>query len=123
MSRTSVTRHLEKAAEHEISWLLPEGMGARTLEQLLFPSVATPTRTPVIPNWQEVATELQAHYHLTLLWLDYKGHNLPGPPVSTDEKGDIKPAHEDPRHFNARHTGIGEWNNRHVAQPNPSFGS
>ncbi|WP_371525264.1 helix-turn-helix domain-containing protein, partial [Ferrimicrobium acidiphilum] len=26
MSRTTVTRYLEKAAEHEIGWPLPEGM-------------------------------------------------------------------------------------------------
>ncbi len=57
VSRPSVATYLEKAAEHEISWPLPEGMDARALELLLFPvGKETPTSTPVIPNWQEVAT-------------------------------------------------------------------
>ena len=63
MSRTTVTRYLEKAAEHEIGWPLPAGMDAKSLEQLLFAAVETPKSTPVIPNWQEVATEIQAHNH------------------------------------------------------------
>ena len=70
MSRTTVTRYLEKAAEHEIGWPLPAGMDVQALEQLLFAAVETTKSTPVIPNWQEVATEIQAHNHLTLqlLW-------------------------------------------------------
>ena len=59
----SVATYLEKAAEHEIGWPLPAGMDAKSLEQLLFAAVETPKSTPVIPNWQEVATEIQAHNH------------------------------------------------------------
>ncbi len=42
MSRTTVTRYLEKAAEHEIGWPLPAGMDVQALEQLLFAAVETP---------------------------------------------------------------------------------
>ncbi|WP_276961785.1 hypothetical protein [Ferrimicrobium acidiphilum] len=66
VSRTTVTRYLEKAAEHEIGWLLPAGMDVRALEQLLFAAVETPKSTLVIPNSQEVATDLQAHHNPTL---------------------------------------------------------
>jgi hypothetical protein len=36
VSPPSVATYLEKAAEHEIGWPLPEGINAQALEQLLF---------------------------------------------------------------------------------------
>jgi hypothetical protein len=62
---------LEKAAEHEIGWPLPEGMDAKALEQLFFGAGDTPKPTPGLPDWEKVATELATHQHLTLqlLWL------------------------------------------------------
>ncbi len=80
VSRTTVTRYLEKAAEHEITWPLKEGMNAQALEQLLFPVLDTPKKALVLPDFEKVATELQAHHHLTLqlLWLEYKEHNPEG---------------------------------------------
>ncbi|WP_298339463.1 hypothetical protein [Ferrimicrobium sp.] len=78
VSRPSVAAYLEKAPEHEISWPLPEGMDVQALEQLLFPSVATPKSTPGLPDWGQVTTELATHHHLTLqlLWFEYKEQNL-----------------------------------------------
>ncbi|MEX6430995.1 IS21 family transposase, partial [Ferrimicrobium acidiphilum] len=80
VSRTTVTRYLEKAAEHKISWPLKEGMNAQAPEQLLFPVLDTPKKALVLPDFEKVATELQAHHHLTLqlLWLEYKEHNPEG---------------------------------------------
>ena len=80
MSRPSVATYLQKAKEKEIAWPLPDGMDAKALEQLLFPSPGSSDRTPAVPNWSEIATELQAHHHLTLqlLWLEFKEQNPNG---------------------------------------------
>ena len=43
-------------------------MDVQALEQSLFPAVAIPKRTSVLPNFKEIATELQAHHHLIESW-------------------------------------------------------
>ena len=78
--QASVATYLQKAKEKEIAWPLPDGMDAKALEQLLFPSADSSTKTPAVPNWSEIATELQAHHHLTLqlLWLEFREQNPNG---------------------------------------------
>ncbi len=80
ISRPSVATYLQKAKEKEITWPLPDGMNARALEKLLFPSADSPTKTLILPNWEEVAKEMQKHHHLTLqlLWFEYKEQNPNG---------------------------------------------
>ena len=63
-----------KMGEKEITWPLPDGMHCKALEQLLFPSEDSSKKTPVLPNWEEIAREIQTHRHLTLqlCWREYR---------------------------------------------------
>ena len=80
ISRPAVSEYLKKAENKGITWPIPQDMDSQTLEQLLFPSASASARSAVIPNWSDIATELQAHHHLTLqlLWLEYKEQNPDG---------------------------------------------
>ena len=64
--RPAVSEYLKKAENKGITWPIPQNMDSQTLEQLLFPSASASARSAVIPNWSDIATELQAHHHLTV---------------------------------------------------------
>ena len=80
ISRPAVSGYLQKAENIGITWPIPKDMDSRTLEQLLFPSASASARAVVIPNWEDITTELQKHHHLTLqlLWLEYKEQHPDG---------------------------------------------
>jgi transposase len=74
LSRPTVAAYVQRAQVAGLSWPLPEGLDAATLEQRLFPSSATPVPAPrLVPDWATVRHELK-HKGVTLflLWQEYK---------------------------------------------------
>lgn len=60
LSRPTVAAYVRRAQVAGLSWPLPEGLDAATLEQRLFPASATlaPT-THLVPDWATVHHELK----------------------------------------------------------------
>src|SRR5215831_20864858 len=57
-SRPTVTSYVQRAQVAGLSWPLPEGLEAATLEQRLFPSSFPPTpATRLVPDWATVHHE------------------------------------------------------------------
>ena len=74
LSRPTVAAYVRRAQVAGLSWPLPEGLDAATLEQRLFPASATlaPT-THLVPDWATVHHELKRKgVTLFLLWQEYK---------------------------------------------------
>ena len=74
LSRPTVAAYVRRAQVADLSWPLPAGLDAATLEQRLFPASATPTpATRLVPDWTTVHHELKRKgVTLFLLWQEYK---------------------------------------------------
>src|SRR5712692_3814400 len=74
LSRPTVAASVQRAQVAGLSWPLPDGLDAATLEQRLFPPLpATGTLTPRGPDWSTVHHELtRKGVTLFLLWQEYK---------------------------------------------------
>ena len=74
LSRPTVAAYVRRAQVAGLSWPLPAGLDAATLEQRLFPSSATPAPTiRLVPDWATVHHELKRKgVTLFLLWQEYK---------------------------------------------------
>jgi transposase len=74
LSRPTVAAYVRRAQLAGLSWPLPEGLDAATLEQRLFPSSSTPALTVCLgPDWATVHHELKRKgVTLFLLWQEYK---------------------------------------------------
>jgi transposase len=74
LSRPTVAAYVRRAQVAGLSWPLPAGLDAATLEQRLFPSSATPAPTTrLVPDWVTVHHELKRKgVTLFLLWQEYK---------------------------------------------------
>jgi transposase len=74
LSRPTVASYVPRAQMVGLSWPLPDGRDAATLEQRLFPpSPATGPVTPLAPDWPTVHHERKRQgVTLFLLWQDYK---------------------------------------------------
>jgi transposase len=74
LSRPTVAAYVQRAHVAGLSWPLPEGLDAATLEQRLFPSAAPPVpATRLVPDWATVHHELKRKgVTLFLLWQEYK---------------------------------------------------
>jgi transposase len=74
LSRPTVAAYVRRAQVAGLSWPLPAGLDAATLEQRLFPSSATPTPAiRLVPDWTTVHHELKRKgVTLFLLWQEYK---------------------------------------------------
>jgi transposase len=74
LSRPPVAAYVQRAQVAGLSWPLPDGLDAATLEQRLFPSSPTPGPfTPQAPDWATVHHELKRKgVTLFLLWQEYK---------------------------------------------------
>ena len=74
LSRPTVAAYVRRAQVAGLSWPLPDGLDAATLEQRLFPSSATPVPTTrLVPDWATVHHELKRKgVTLFLLWQEYK---------------------------------------------------
>ena len=60
LSRPTVAAYVQRAQVAGLSWPLPDGLDAATLEQRLFPPLpATGTLTPLGPDWATVHHELK----------------------------------------------------------------
>ena len=74
LSRPTVAAYVRRAQVAGLSWPLPAGLDAATLEQRLFPS--GPARAPaphMVPDWATVHHELKRKgVTLFLLWQEYK---------------------------------------------------
>ena len=70
-SRNTVAEVLRRAAEHKLSYPLPEGLSDARLAEILYPSAAN---KPVyrMPDYEYVAKEMMKDgVTLNLLWLEY----------------------------------------------------
>jgi transposase len=74
LSRPTVAAYVQRAHVAGLSWPLPEGLDAATLEQRLFPSSSPPVPTTrLVPDWATVHHELKRKgVTLFLLWQEYK---------------------------------------------------
>jgi transposase len=74
LSRPTVAAYVQRAQAAGVSWPLPDGLDATTLEQRLFPpSPAIRPFTPRAPDWPTVHHELKRKgVTLFLLWQEYK---------------------------------------------------
>jgi len=74
LSRPTVAAYVQRAQVAGLSWPLPHGLDAATLEQRLFPpSPATGSLSPLAPDWARVHHELKRKgVTLFLLWQEYK---------------------------------------------------
>ena len=74
LSRPTVAAYVQRAQVAGLSWPLPDGLDATTLEPRLFPpSPATGPCTPLAPDWPTVHHELKRKgVTLFLLWQAYK---------------------------------------------------
>src|SRR5215475_3915525 len=74
LSRPTVAAYVRRAQVAGLSWPLPDGLDAATLDQRLFPSSATPVpATRLVPDWATVHHELKRKgVILFLLWQEYK---------------------------------------------------
>ena len=74
LSRPTVAAYVRRAQVAGLSWPLPDGLDAATLDQRLFPSSATPApATRLVPDWATVHHELKRKgVTLFLLWQEYK---------------------------------------------------
>ena len=74
LSRPTVAAYVQRAHVAGLSWPLPEGLDAATLEQRLFASSSTPVpATRLVPDWATVHHELKRKgVTLFLLWQEYK---------------------------------------------------
>ena len=74
LSRPTVAAYVQRAQGAGLSWPLPDGLDAATLEQRLFPSSPAPGPfTPQAPDWATVHHELKRKgVTLFLLWQEYK---------------------------------------------------
>src|SRR5713226_6892039 len=74
LSRPTVAAYVQRAQVAGLSWPLPDGLDAATLEQRLFPPLpATGSLTPLTPDWATVHHELKRKgVTLFLLWQEYK---------------------------------------------------
>jgi transposase len=74
LSRPTVAAYVRRAQGAGLSWPLPDGLDAATLEQRLFPSSSTPVPTTRLgPDWSTVHHELKRKgVTLFLLWQEYK---------------------------------------------------
>ena len=81
VSRSSVSRILERARVTKVTWPLPAAVTDAKLEALLYPVTARggPAASPV-PNWVEVRKQLATHRSLTSfqLWTEYIEANPTG---------------------------------------------
>src|SRR5215472_16420735 len=74
LSRPTVAAYVQRAQVAGLSWPLPDGLDATTLEQRLFPPSPAPGPvTPLAPDWATVHHELKRKgVTLFLLWQEYK---------------------------------------------------
>ena len=74
LSRPTGAAYVQRAHVAGLSWPLPKGLDAATLEQHLFASSSTPVpATRLIPDWATVHHELKRKgVTLFLLWQEYK---------------------------------------------------
>ncbi len=74
LSRPTVAAYVQRAQAAGLSWPLPDGLAAATLEQRLFPPSPAPGPvTPLAPDWPTVHHELKRKgVTLFLLWQEYK---------------------------------------------------
>src|SRR5499426_4122754 len=74
LSRPTVAAYVRRVQVAGLSWPLPDGLDAATLEQRLFPASATPVpATRLVPDWATVHHELKRKgVTLFLLWQEYK---------------------------------------------------
>jgi len=74
LSRPTVAAYVQRAHVAGLSWPLPDGLDAATLEQRLFASSSTPVpATRLVPDWATVHHELKRKgVTLFLLWQEYK---------------------------------------------------
>lgn len=76
----TVSEYLRRAKAAGLSWPLPAGLSEAELEGLLFPSPATPSKSPrPLPDWAEVARQLKRKgVTLLLLWEEYRASHPEG---------------------------------------------
>ena len=74
LSRPTIASYVQRAQVAGLSWPLPDGLYAATLEQRLFASSSTPAPSPhLLPDWATVHHELKRKgVTLVLLWQAYK---------------------------------------------------
>jgi transposase len=74
LSRPTIAAYVQRAQVAGLSWPLPAGLDAATMEQRLFPpSPATGPVTPLAPDWPPVHHERKRKgVTLFLLWQEYK---------------------------------------------------
>src|SRR5687767_1486804 len=72
ISPSTVSDCLTAAKKVGVDWPLSETQSEAELEQLLYPSVSTPNRSAVLPDWAAVHQELKRKgVTLCLLWEEY----------------------------------------------------
>ena len=69
---------LEKAAQAQLSWPLPEGMGDAALSQLMYPGSCVGVRGELpLPDWNKIYQELKRKdLTMQLLWEEYGAQHL-----------------------------------------------
>ena len=74
VSRTSVSKYLDRAKGMGLTWPLAPELDDEKLEQLLFPRGPLPKGDRQMPDWKAMHHELKIHKHLTLqlLWEEYR---------------------------------------------------
>jgi transposase len=83
VGKTTVAEYLARAERAGISWPLPEGMDAESLDAALFPAVAAELahRGRPVPDWRAVHRDLKDprhHVTLRLLWVEWKADHPDG---------------------------------------------
>ncbi|AEK56690.1 integrase catalytic subunit [Acidithiobacillus caldus SM-1] len=73
LSKGTVGKYLQRAAEAQIGWPLPDGLTVMEVEQRLNPRRQPPPASrPVLPDWAQIHTELRRKgVTLQLLWEEY----------------------------------------------------
>lgn len=73
ISPSTVSKIVNDALAHQITWPLPNGMDETALEQLIYGTADTRKGDYVQPDFLSIYNELQRHKHLTkqLLWEEY----------------------------------------------------
>lgn len=73
IAKSTVIEYVKRAEKAGVSWPVPEELGDRALEQLLFPPVAVTDSPRPLPVWSDIHRELaRKNVTLMLLWDEYK---------------------------------------------------
>lgn len=80
ISRPTVRKYLDRAAEAGLSWPLPTDLTESVLEQRLYPDAQHhESQVKTIPDWVHIQKELRRkHVTLFLLWEEYREQHVDG---------------------------------------------